>query len=365
MRPLLAMRIVRLAPLGRAGQYRRRRPAGLRTSKSDRKAVNITRATAAWLGAALLLSAHPVLADAADPAPAISVHAGKADSLNHALAMQFAAAVATGNTALTLQVEESQGSVQNIIDATHRSGGFVFTTSPNLISQARRGDKPFPHNARYREIRALFPIPPLTMHWVVRTDSGITDFTDIAAHPFIPGGKGSFGERQTASALHVLGLDDRVPLIDIDAAGAQRAFVGKQVSGLAMAGTFPLPVIVELAHATPIRLLSLTPDELKRVLAGDDSIRPQIIPKGTYPGVDDDTVTVAQPVGVYTTTRMSEKLAYAITKSFWSQRAALAERNPAWTAVTPAALASLGMTLHQGALRYYREAGIKIPQAIR
>ena len=337
-----------------------------RTSKSDRKAVNISRATAAWLGAALLLlSAHPSLADAADPAPAISVHAGKADSLNHALAMQFAAAVATGNTALTLQVEESQGSVQNIIDATHRSGGFVFTTAPNLIAQAKRGDKPFPHNARYREIRALFPIPPLTVHWVVRADSGIADFADLATHPFIPGGKGSFAERQTASALHVLGLDDRVPLIDIDAAGAQNALVGKQVSGLALAGTFPLPAVVELAHATPIRLLSLTPEELKKVLAGDDSIRPQVIPGGIYPGIDDDTHTVAQPVGAYTTTRMSEKLAYAITKSFWSQRAALIGRNPAWAAVTPAALASLGTTLHPGALRYYREAGVKVPAAIR
>ena len=327
--------------------------------------MSITRAAAAWLGAALLFLAHAAPARAADPAPAISIHAGKADSLNHALAMQFAAAVATGNTALTLQVEESQGSVQNIIDAMHRSGGFVFTTSPNLIAQARRGEKPFPRNARYREIRALFPIPPLTMHWVVRADSGIEDFADLAQHPFIPGSKGSFGERQTASALHALDLDERVPLIDIDAAGAQGAFVGKQVSGVALAGTFPLPAVVELAKATPIRLLSLTPAELKKVLAADDSIRPETIPGGIYPGIDNDTVSVAQPVGAYTTTRMSEKLAYAITKAFWSQRAALVQRNPAWAAVTPAGLATLGATLHLGALRYYREAGITVPATIR
>ena len=322
------------------------------------------RIAATW-GVALLVAAT-VTAAAAEGLPAITVRAGKADSLNHALAVQFSEAVASGgNGALTLVVEESQGSVQNVIDATRRGGNYVFTTAPNVIIEARRGEKPFRHNARYSEIRALFPIPAQTMHWLVRADSGVEHFADLAEKPFIPGAKGSFGERQTASALHVLGLDEKVQLIDIDTAGAQTALKGSQVIGIAVAGPFPVPQVSELARTTPIRMLSLSPDELAKVLAADDSTVAQVIPKGTYPGITQETTSVALPAGAYTTTRMSNTAAYAITKAFWSQRDALARRNPSWGAVTPESLASLGVKLHTGALRYYKEAGITVPAALR
>jgi len=315
----------------------------------------VIRTLAAALAAAFLIL---VPAQAAELPAAIIVHAGKADSLNHGFALQFAEALAQGNNALTIQVEESQGSVQNIIDAMHHGGNYLFTAPPNLIAQARRGDKPFERNSGYGGIRALFPIPFLTMQWVVRSDSGVKRFADLAGKPFVPGAKASFGERQTAAALHLLGLDERVQLIDIDPAG-------NQVAGVAFAGAFPLPAISNLATQTPIRLLSLTRGELAKMLAADDSLVADIVPARTYAGVDDNVNTIAQPAGAYSTMQMSDATAYAIVKAFWTQKAALGERNPAWRSVTAASLAKLGVKLHKGALRYYREAGIKIPSALK
>jgi len=57
-------------------------------------------------------------------------------------------------------------------------------------------------------VRALFPIPFQTMHWVVRQDGDVKSLADLAGHPFVPGTRGSFGERQTASVLKLLGLDE-------------------------------------------------------------------------------------------------------------------------------------------------------------
>ena len=325
------------------------------------------RRVAAACSAAFLIAVSAAMgALAAEGTPPITVRAGKADSLNHALALQFAEAVANGaNGALTLVVEESQGSVQNVMEAARRGTNYIFTSPPNLIAQAKRGDKPFRRDSRYREIRALFPIPSLTMHWLVRADSGVERFADLAEKPFIPGAKGSFGERQTASALHVLGLDEKVQLIDIDAAGAPSALKGSQVIGVAVAGPYPLPQVSELARAVPIRMLSLSQDELAKVLAADDSTVAQTIPKGTYPGVSQEITSVALPAGAYTTARMSNATAYAITKAFWSQKDGLVRRNPPWDAVTPDTLAALGVKLHKGALRYYKEAGINVPAALR
>jgi TRAP transporter TAXI family solute receptor len=296
----------------------------------------------------------------------IVIHAGKANSQSHALAMQFAEAVGlAGNDALTLQVEESQGSIQNVMEAATRGGNYIFTATPGVIRQARRGEKPFQHDPRYKDIRALFAIPFLAMHWVVHRDSGIKSLSDLAGLTFIPGARGSFGERQTAAVLKSLGLENAVQLIDIDAAAAPAAFLSNQVVGFALADTFPVRVVLDLANATPIRLLGLSKEEVRKTLAYDDSTVPLVIPGGTYPGIGQDVTTLALPAGAYTTQAMSDSTAYAITKAFWSQRSTLAAHSPAWNAVSPANLLALGTPLHHGALRYYAEAGIAVPASLK
>jgi TRAP-type uncharacterized transport system substrate-binding protein len=75
--------------------------------------------------------------------------------------------------------------------------------------------------------------------------------------------------------------------------------------------------------------------------------------------------TVALPLGIYATQRLSAADAYAVTKAVWEAQAALAKRNPAWQMVAPQDLAALGVKLHKGALRYYDEAKIAVPAALR
>jgi TRAP transporter TAXI family solute receptor len=323
-------------------------------------------AAAGWV-AGLLATALPSLpVQAKDTTLAITVRAGKPDSPNYTLARQFSEALAlAGNGAFALDVKESQGSVQNVIDAPKSGANTLFTASHSVILQARRGGKPFAPNPGYYDIRGLFPIPFQTIHWLVRQDSGVAALSDLAGHSFIPGNKGSVSERITGTVLQTLGIDRKVQLIDIDVGAAPAAVMNNRVSGLAIAGSYPLPLVSDIAKSTPIRLLSLTPPELKKILAVDDSTAAEIIPKGTYPGIDDDVDTIGIAAGVYTTRRMSDDMAYALTKGFWSQLAALEQRNPAWTATTPAAIPALGIKLHPGALRYYDEAGIAVPAAMR
>jgi len=305
-------------------------------------------------------------AAAKDQAGSILIRAGKADSLNHALAVQFAASVAGAlSGAYTLDVQESQGSIENVMDAAKAPANYLFTTGANVIAEARRGQKPFAPDPRYRDIRALLPIPPQTVQWVVRQDSGITSLAGLAGQNVITGAKGSVSERVTGEVFQAIGILHQVQIMDIDTAAAPAALKAKQVSGFAIAGPYPLPALVELGGATPIRLLGLPAPQLKKVVAADDSVAAETVPKSAYPGLDADVTALALPAGIYTTTRMSEATAYAITKAFWSQRAALVARNPPWQAVSLAALATLGVRLHRGALRYYREARAAVPKALR
>jgi uncharacterized protein len=310
------------------------------------------------------LSVAPAEAAVADPP--LALRAGKADSPYHALAVELVEALGLpGGNAPAISLEESQGSVQNVIDAAQEPAPHLFTAPPNVISDARRGNKPYGKNPRYADVRALFPIPSQTMHWVVRKDGDINSFADIPGHTFVPGPRGSFGERQTATVLKVLGLEDRAQLIDIDSNATGAALSGNQIAGFATSGSYPIPGLTVLANAVPIRLLSLTPDQVSRERASDGTTVGATIPKGTYPGVDEDVLTVALPAGIYTTRRLSNADAYRITKTFWTNLPALRENAPAWRSVTPALLSALGAKLHPGALKYYREAGIDVPTKLR
>lgn len=318
--------------------------------------------TAVLLIGALLIS--PAVAAVSDPP--LALRAGKAESPYHALAIELVATLnQPGSDVPAIAVEESQGSVQNVIDAAHDATAHLFTAPPNVISDAKRGNKPYGKNPRYGDVRALFPIPFQTMHWVVRKDSDIKTFADLAGHPFVPGARGSFGEQQTATVLKLLGLADRAQLIDIDSNAVGSALGSKQIAGFATSGSYPIAALKALAGTTPIRLLSLTPDQVKQERASDGTTVAATIPKGTYPGVDEDVLTVALPAGIYTTRRLSTAKAYRITKAFWTNLTTLAQDAPAWRAVTPDLLAALGTKLHPGALKYYREAGIAVPAALR
>jgi TRAP transporter TAXI family solute receptor len=295
----------------------------------------------------------------------VSVRAGKSDNPNFLLARQFSEAIALAtNGAFALDVKESQGTVQNVIDAPKTGANSIFTASHSVVMRARHGAQPFKHDRAYNDIRALFPLPTQTVHWIVRQDTGVQSMTDLAGHTFVPGAKGSVSERVTQSALQMLGLENTVQLLDIDVAAAPDAVMTNKVSGLAMAGSFPLPRIADIAKATPIRILSLPPAVITKMVAADDSIIPQTIPKSTYPSLDADVTTVSVPVGMYSTRHMSDATAYTLTKTFWSQLGPLADKNAAWRAVTPDTVATLGVTLHPGALRYYKEAGIPVPAAM-
>jgi len=290
----------------------------------------------------------------------VTFKSAKTTSSYYQMSVQIAEAVKAGsNGEMIVTVEESQGSVQNVQESSKRSGNYVFTTPPSLVINAQKGAKPFGEKEAWANIRALFPIPSLTMHWVVRADSGVADFADLDGKDFVIG-KGSFGARKTEAVFKALGLEGKVNLVDVELSAAVPALKNGQIDGFATAGSWPAPNVQEAGASTDIRMLSLSEAQLKKV-----SGTPLVIPAGTYKGVDSDVTTISLPVGAYTTTAMDDDTAYALTKAFWSQRDKMAEANAWWHGVQTDMLGEMAGKLHPGALKYYAEAGVAVPDSLK
>ena len=183
---------------------------------------------------------------------------------------------------IIVTVEESQGSVQNVMEAAVRHGNYVFTTPPVLIQLAQNGGGAFKgkENPRFNEIRALFPIPSLTMHFVMRADSGVTKMSDLSGKTLLLG-KGSFGAREGAKYLKLFGLEGKVKLANVELNNAVPALKNRQIDGFVTAGSYPAPNVIEAAAGTGITVLSMTSDQVKKTKRTR-----LVIPAGTYPGVN-------------------------------------------------------------------------------
>ncbi len=110
------------------------------------------------------------LAFSAQAETRITYKSAKSTSSYYQMAVQIAEAMKAGSDGnIIVTVEESQGSVQNVMESAVRPDNYVFTTPPVLVRLAKGGKAMFKDktNPKFNEIRALFPIPSLTMHFVM------------------------------------------------------------------------------------------------------------------------------------------------------------------------------------------------------
>ncbi len=287
----------------------------------------------------------------------ITYKSAKSTSSYYQMGVQIAEAMKkNSNGSIIVTVVESQGSVQNVKEVKARKGNYVFTTPPVLIKLAIAEKAMFKGKGdpRYSDIRALFPIPSLTMHFVMSKKSGVTKFSEMSGKSILIG-KGSFGAREGAKYLKMFGLEGKVNLANVELSNAVPALKNGQIDGFVTAGSYPAPNVIEAASSLGVNVISLSDDQIKKTKRTK-----LIIPSGTYKGQNSDIQTTSLPVVTYTTTDMSSDVAYNLTKTFWESKNSLGQAAKWWNGVEFNMINNISTKIHPGALKYYKEKGVKI-----
>lgn len=287
----------------------------------------------------------------------ITYKSAKTSSSYYQMAVEISQAVKKDtNSDVIVTVEESQGSVQNVMESAFRGANYVFTTPPALVSLAQSGKAMFKNkgNPKFDDIRALFPIPSLTMHFVVSDKSGINSFAQMEGKKILLG-KGSFGANEGAKYIKMFGLEGKIDLAKVELSNAVSALKNGQIDGFVTAGSFPAPNVIEAAAGSGVKVLSLSDEQIiqsKRTKL--------IIPAGTYAGQDVDITTTSLPVVAYTSTAMDDATAYTLTKAYWNQKQLMSDTSPWWSGVSTEMLSNIKGKIHPGAAKYYSEMGVTL-----
>jgi len=203
----------------------------------------------------------------------------------------------------------------------------------------------------------------------VRADAGFAGLADLKekrgklALGSLPVGSGSeYGAR---NILEILGMT----YDDVRKAGGSVAFTGYpnlvtgmkdgRINTVISVITPGHPSIREMSLQSDVRFLPLPPDVVAK-MREQFNYAPQNMPAGMFHGMDKDVSTVGYPTVLITRADVPEDLVYLVTKTIAENKAALVAAHKGLSQFEPSAAWKpelVGLPLHPGAARYYREKG--------
>ena len=216
-------------------------------------------------------------------------------------------------------------------------------------------------------VRNLLGAHAKYLHLVTLADRGIAEVRDLRGRRLSVGMAGSETELKTLRVLEAHGVSpyNLGVRVQLDEREAARRLLDGTLDAFAVDDALPSLVVREIAtRRAKLRLVPTGYAVAKITERHGPFYFVASIPKGTYPGIDRNVPVAAAETLFVAHEVMAEELAYGITKVLLERSNELASASGVTREITPVtAVRGSPVPFHPGALRYYREAGIAIPQS--
>lgn len=240
---------------------------------------------------------------------------------------------------------------------------------------AAKGTGPLANDGPQEHLRSITMLWPNVEHFIVKNEYAKTGTIDDVAG--VKGkaaalGKqnsGTIGSNRTILGNLGLNIDDDFELVYAGYGPSADAMQNGQVDLISTPAGPPVGAVSKLfaTMADQVTLLSFSPEQTTKANGDfEDLWVPFVIKGGTYPGLDEDVTTIAQPNFLGVRDSVPEETVYKITKTIYENLAFLQGIHKATNAMSlESAIAGLPVKLHPGAVRYYEEVGVQIPDRLK
>ncbi|MEZ5729097.1 MAG: TAXI family TRAP transporter solute-binding subunit [Burkholderiaceae bacterium] len=196
---------------------------------------------------------------------------------------------------------------------------------------------------------------------VTNADSGIKSLADIKGKSIAVQPKGNTAEFISQQALGVYGLKygDASRVSYVSYTDAVSLMKDNNAQLFTLGTTVPASAIMDLASARDIRVLGISDDKFQAMRKLNPGYTKLTIPAGSYPKQSADVQTIGYATHVIARCNLDEKVVYSVLKGMMANKADLVAIAKAMGKTTPKMMAEdIGVPLHKGAARFYKEAGI-------
>ena len=254
----------------------------------------------------------------------------------------------------------SRGSVDNInaINSGLRSSGFA---QSDVAYWAYTGTGTMEGKAAMKDLRGIAALFPEHIHLVASADSGINSVADLKGKrvSLDEPGSGTYVDANLIMGAYGIAQSD-ISVEALKGSAAAEALRNGKIDAFFVVAGFPTGAIVELASSEKIKLVPISGKPADALVSKYGFFASSEIPAGAYEGVA-ATTTVTVGAQWITGAKESDDLIYNITKALWndnSRKLLDVGHAKGKTITMETALDGLGVPLHPGAERFYKEAGL-------
>jgi TRAP transporter TAXI family solute receptor len=258
-------------------------------------------------------------------------------------------------------VESTGGSVYNV--NTIRAGELDLGVAQSDVQyNSYNGVSNFADQGAFEDLRAVFSVHPEPFTVVARADAGVSTFDDLKGKRVNVGNPGS-GQRATMEVLlDAKGwtLGDFSLASELKPAEQSQALCDNKVDAIVYTVGHPNGSIQEASTACDSVLVSVTGPAVDKLVAENPYYRMATIPGGMYRGTDSDTQTFGVGATLVSSSAVPEEVVYQVVKAVFENFDDFKALHPAFANLKKEEMIADGLSapLHDGAAKYYKEAGL-------
>lgn len=254
----------------------------------------------------------------------------------------------------------TRGSVENARLLDRKALDLAFINA-SVLYQQRSGSHQF-KDAKSDRLRGIAMVDLAPTHVVTLASYNIKSLQDLRGKRVSIGAAGSGGANSALVVLSALGIRDDVRIQTLGFEESANNLRDGNLEAFMGGSALPMPAVIDLSTTQNIRLLSFEESFIRKLQASDAATEVTVIPANTYRGVDYRVTTIGHPSTLVTHADMPADTIYEITKVLLlpDNKKYMQTIYRAWDPEPGAALwKRIGVALHPGAERAYREAGVK------
>ncbi len=215
--------------------------------------------------------------------------------------------------------------------------------------------------AAIENLRGIASLYPEAIQIVALKDSGITSIEDLVGKKVGVGEIGSGVHFDVGNILAAHGLtEDDLDADYLSFSEASQKLKDKQIDAAFVTAGYPTSSITDVNLAREIVLVPIAEGMIEKMIETSPFYAKTVIPAGTYSGLDEEVVTATTMAMWVVDEGVDEDLVYEMTKTLWENRGDVEAAHEKGKDVTlESALDGMGIPLHAGAEKYYKEVGIK------
>ncbi|MCI3921239.1 TAXI family TRAP transporter solute-binding subunit [Paenibacillus sp. TRM 82003] len=232
----------------------------------------------------------------------------------------------------------------------------------DIADYASKGTLMFADSGAVENLQAIASLYNETIQIVVPGNSDIDGVEDLAGKRVSIGAPGSGTEANAQQILEIHGMtEDDLGQVQRLSFGDSTSYIqdGTLDAAFVTAGT-PTSAVTELAATAGVKIVNIADDKIAALIAKYPYYAEQTIEGGTYTGFDQTVKTVAVKAQLVVNADLTEDMVYDLTKSFFENLDDMAAVHTKGAEITlEKALEGVSLTVHPGAAKYYKEAGIQ------